>query len=386
MTGDASRHGRTGPILGAIACIVLLALLWVLRPPLPQIESFTGSMSNTAFEELIQLIAWVMLTLAILRFLYQALQTLTKRPSRRQQVEYERLQRALTPPAHPSVPPRSYQRYSPPLKLTLRPPAPANENGGAAEHEGERSSPGAPDRASDGATIRISLLGPFRIDGVQHTGLRSACEQLIAYLALHQRGATRDQLIVAIWPDEDPQKARQRFWQNVSDARSLLNGALLSKRGHYTLDHHKITVDTDELEQLLAQASTTDEPKAQRPTLERALRLFRGEPLAGWDYIWAEDEMRRLRSTHTELLERTGHARLVTGDAHGALQAAQQGLGLDSYNEGLWRLAMQAEGRLGLRDSVSQRYQQLRSMLDDQLGLEPERATRALYHELLGQR
>ena len=48
-------------------------------------------------------------------------------------------------------------------------------------------------------------------------------------------------------------------------------------------------------------------------------------------------------------------------------------------------LAMQAEGRLGLRDSVSQRYQ-LRSLLDDQLGLEPERSTRALYHELLGQR
>lgn len=47
---------------------------------------------------------------------------------------------------------------------------------------------------------------------------------------------------------------------------------------------------------------------------------------------------------------------------------------------------MQAEGRLGLRDSVSQRHQQLRSLLDDQLGLEPERATCALYQELLGQR
>jgi DNA-binding SARP family transcriptional activator len=47
---------------------------------------------------------------------------------------------------------------------------------------------------------------------------------------------------------------------------------------------------------------------------------------------------------------------------------------------------MQAEGRVGLRDSVGQRYQQLRSLLDEQLGLEPERATRALYHELLGQR
>jgi energy-coupling factor transporter ATP-binding protein EcfA2 len=98
----------------------------------------------------------------------------------------------------------------------------------------------------------------------------------------------------------------------------------------------------------------------------------RGEPLAGWDYVRAEEEVRGLRSTHAELLERTGHARLVTGKAHGAPQAARQGLGLDTYNEGLWWLAMQAEGRFGLRDSITQRYQQLRSLLNDQLGLEPD--------------
>lgn len=36
--------------------------------------------------------------------------------------------------------------------------------------------------------------------------------------------------------------------------------------------------------------------------------------------------------------------------------------------------------------ALSKRYQQLRGILDEQLGLEPERATRALYHELLRQR
>lgn len=59
-----------------------------------------------------------------------------------------------------------------------------------------------------------------------------------------------------------------------------------------------------------------------------------------------------------------------------------KGSASDNYSESLWRLAMQPEGSLGLRDSVSERYQQLRSLLDDQLGLEPERSTRALYHEL----
>ncbi|HSZ06875.1 MAG TPA: bacterial transcriptional activator domain-containing protein [Solirubrobacteraceae bacterium] len=242
------------------------------------------------------------------------------------------------------------------------------------------------DRAAGAPAIRISLLGPFRVEGTEDTHLRSACQQLIAYLALRPDGGTRDQLIDAIWPEEDPQKTRQRFWQNVSDARRLLDGALPSSRGHYSLDRHRVAVDVDELEQLLAHAPPAGDPKAQLPALEGGLKLFRGEPLAGWDYLWADTEIRRLRSIHVELLERTGHSRLVTGDPHGALQAAQQGLAVDAYNESLWRLAMQAEGRLGLRDSISKRYQQLREILDEHLGLEPEGATRALYHELLGQR
>lgn len=232
----------------------------------------------------------------------------------------------------------------------------------------------------------MSLLGPFKIEGIERENPRGTCQQLIAYLALHPRGATRDQLIEAIWPEEDLHKARHRFWQNVSEARRVLGDALISNHSHYALDRHRVAVDADEIERLLAEANTSDQPKRQRPTLERAVRLFRGQALAGWDYAWAEEDVRRLSTTHIDLLERVGSARIVTGDPRGALQAAQDGLTLDSYNEGLWRLAMQAEGRLGNRDSISQRYQQLRDLLQDDLGLEPERATRTLYHELLGQR
>ena len=59
-------------------------------------------------------------------------------------------------------------------------------------------------------------------------------------------------------------------------------------------------------------------------------------------------------------------------------QCLIRALAIGMYNEGLWRLAMQAEGRLGNRDAISHRYQQLRELLQDQLGLEPERATRTL--------
>ncbi len=205
-------------------------------------------MSSTTFEELIQLIAWVLLTLAVLRLDYEALRTLGERPSRRRLDEYERLRRALTPPVPPSEEPRFYKRYRPPLKLAFRPAVDGGYGAEATVHNAASSPPAAAGSASaDRPVLRVSLPGPFRIEGVKHTAPRSATEQLIAYLALHPRGASRDQLIEAIWPEEDPHQARQRFWQNVSDAA----------------------------------AGATDEPKVQRPILEWALLLFRGEPLTG---------------------------------------------------------------------------------------------------------
>jgi len=386
-TADGRTVGRLGPALYLIGYAIVLALLWLLRPPLPQLEP-GGGVSSTGAEELVQVVVWTLLALAIVQRALHALHSLAREPSRRGLAERERLLRLLTPPAPAREPPPTRKPYRPPRKLSRR-RSPANAGEGVPVTV--TSTTGNPAPAPSGhqitePAIRVSLLGPFKIEGIEHEKLRGTCQQLIAHLALHPRGATRDQLIEAIWPEEDLHKARHRFWQNVSEARRLLGDALISTHSHYALDRHRVAVDADEVERLLAEANSTDEPKRQRPTLERALRLFRGQPLAGWDHPWAEEDARRLRSTHIDLLERVGHARIVTDDPRGALQAAQDGLTLDSYNEGLWRLAMQAEGRLGNRDSISQRYQQLRDLLQEQLGLEPERATRALYHELLGQR
>jgi DNA-binding SARP family transcriptional activator len=236
--------------------------------------------------------------------------------------------------------------------------------------------------------LRISLLGSFSIDGVEGgvRGMRSSTEQLLAYLAIHPRGASRDELVEAIWPGDDPRRTRPRLWQSTSEARKRIGDAFISQRGHYSLDHTKITTDIDALEALLVDAKAATTPAAERRLLERGPRLLRDEPLPGWDHVWVETHAARLRAIQVELLQRLGHARLTTGDPHGALQAAEQALSHDSLNEALWRLAMQAETQLGLRESVAHRYQRLQTLLDTQLGLQPETATRTLYHDLLGQR
>ena len=112
---------------------------------------------------------------------------------------------------------------------------------------------------------------------------------------------------------------------------------------------------------------------------------LRGEPLEGSDYAWADGHIRRLRATLLGLLERAGRSRLDIGDASGALEMAEQAIALDQFHEASWRLALQAEHALGLRESITRRYDDLAHALDEQLGLQPSRETRLMYRQLLGQ-
>jgi DNA-binding SARP family transcriptional activator len=239
--------------------------------------------------------------------------------------------------------------------------------------------------AEEVASISVSVLGPLQITGgKRRRRLRASAQELIAYLALHPDGASRDQLLEALWAGEDPKRSEQRLWQSSSDVRRVLGSVITRENDRYSLDRRQVRLDLDELERLLASAGTA-EPERVQQVLERALSLFTGEPLAGSDFAWAGGELRRLRAIHVDLLEQVGRGRLAAGEPRAALEASERGLAIDVLNEGLWRLALEAESALGLREAVAERYEQLRGLLDERLGLEPARETRHLHRRLLAQ-
>jgi DNA-binding SARP family transcriptional activator len=229
----------------------------------------------------------------------------------------------------------------------------------------------------------IALLGPVRIEGVRRPR-RATTVELLAYLALHPDGASRDQLLEAMWPNEDPRRTRPRLWQSVSEARRLLGDAFEHDGDRYRLDRAHVAVDADELEQLLARIDAAPVGDVG-PLVERALKLWRGEPFSGTDYAWADGDIRQLEAALAKLAEQAARVRHEAGDPQGALRVAEQGLRFDDLNETFVRIALEADAALGRRGAVTERYETLREQLDDRLGLQPERATRALYRELLGE-
>jgi DNA-binding SARP family transcriptional activator len=367
------------------AVTVVLALsatgmLWAIRPPLHELApSAPLSMQQLATDA--YLASWLGLLLVCLSQTRRLLRRVTS--SHSVTSEESRLFRRPRQRSAPLAMPQPLPRMT--VASQVRP------NLATSSHEPQNESPTethsvndpwAPDRAS------VLLLGPLTVTGAraERHGLRAAALELLAYLALHPHGATRDELLEALWPDQDPRKTRGRLYQATRDARRLLGANAISRtKERYLLERSAITVDLDELEKVLATASGESEPQARLKLLEHALGLFRSEPLVGVDYHWAEPHLRRLRSVLIDLLTEIGNARLRAGNAAGALELAERGIAIDTLNEELWRLALSAEGALGLRTAAEDRYRRLQNLLDQQLGLTPANETRSLFRQVLAQ-
>ncbi|MGH3452336.1 MAG: AfsR/SARP family transcriptional regulator, partial [Haloechinothrix sp.] len=146
-------------------------------------------------------------------------------------------------------------------------------------------------------TLEVKVLGAVHLDGFTGRFSHSKCLELVTYLALHPRGADRDTLLEALWPDQAP--SRKRINTIISRARSTLGsdpeGELylpnLAPDNHHHLNP-KIGCDLDRFTHLTKQAdrATTDEEAAHH--LQAALELVEGPPFhgAGNDYAWAHTE------------------------------------------------------------------------------------------------
>lgn len=377
---------RLAPLSLLALAVIAAAVLVDRRPTLPELPaSLEAPVTTTFVQRLLLTAAWAALLIVLALIAAHAARAMRRsaRQPTRAPVHRPRPTAVIRRPPHGAMP----LRVAPPpepttprlgslsLKLDLDIPAAATATNPS---PAPKASSGAePDAATpERPPVRIRLLGPFEIEGAP-TPRRASTRELIAYLALHPNGATRDQLLEALWPNSDPKRSRPRLWQSTAESRRILGDAFArDDDGRYRLDRDQVWIDTDELSRQL----TADEAPA---ALDRALALWRGEPLDGADYPWADSHLRQLRGTQIDLLAQAGTARLQAGDARGALQAAEHGIAIDQLHEPCWRLALQAEAALGLRDAVVARYERLAGLLDDRLGLRPEHATTALVREIL---
>jgi DNA-binding SARP family transcriptional activator len=384
---------RLEATLALTALLLVLALSWELRPTMPQLpQSLSAPLPSSTIGATLELAAWIVFVLLDLVLIRRVLQFAIRRESTHTEL---RLRHAFAQHELPLLDgTRDWRAYAAPLAPPVlclparREPTEREPIAAQLQLHGPRelSSP-VEAAATDTSNERLGvlLLGPLELTGCKKKQpRRQATAELIAYLAVQRRPASRDELLEALWPGDDPRRSAGRLYQAVSEARKLLGDAFRRDRDMYALDHRQLRIDLDEFDRLRNEAAATM-GKQQRELLDRALALFRGDPLAGIDALWADTEARRLTAFRIEFLERAGRMHLESGDASGALALAEEAAAADPSNERPVQLAIEAEAALGRREAVVERYERLRRNLDDQFGLEPSRDTKILYRRLLGQ-
>ena len=237
--------------------------------------------------------------------------------------------------------------------------------------------------------LLLTLFGAFhaRLDPGSALVIPSRKGQaLLAYLALAGgRTHSRDALATLLWPDSPAEQARGSLRYVLAVTRRALGPTarpcLITDAENVAIDRDRVEVDVTTFERLAAQGDL--------PALERAARLYAGELLAGLRFSepqfeeWLRSERERLRECALGVLARVLTAQNEAGNTDAAIQAALRLLSLDPLQEPVHRTLMRLYARQGRRGVALKQYRLCVDALERELGAEPERETKALYHELL---
>ena len=265
----------------------------------------------------------------------------------------------------------------------------------ASENEPARNRiPGVGPAEAESADLKFSLLGPLVVCRGKTVLAVPAGKQrvLLAALLLNAgRVVPADELIEVLWDTSPPVSARASLHNYVKRLRKALGDA-----GHRRISTHPhgymISVgpgglDTDRFEALVDTARAAARAgwwEAAAGRLRDALSLWRGRPLADMDsVVLAQREAPRLAEMRLQALEARIDADLHLGCHTEVIPELRHLGGTYPLREHLHSLLMLALCRDGRQAEALAAYQHARSVLVEELGVEPGTELRELHQRIL---
>ncbi|MEX1020685.1 MAG: tetratricopeptide repeat protein [Litorilinea sp.] len=249
------------------------------------------------------------------------------------------------------------------------------------------------------APLEIHTLGPYRImlDGQPLTELTSrTAEALLIYLIRHTRPVARDVLADFFWDERDSARAAANLRTVLTMLRKCLGDYLIITRrtvafnhaADYWLDLHELERGMAQLAPRLAQAEPPDMQTVQQ--LDATLTVVQGEFLEGFHLnesrgfeAWLTQTQNQVRRLAEDGLSRLVAACLHHGEYRAGVEHADRLLTLDPYNEAVHQQVMWLLARSGQRGAALAHYAACQQVLEDELGIHPDIATRAVYRRIL---
>jgi predicted ATPase/DNA-binding SARP family transcriptional activator len=246
----------------------------------------------------------------------------------------------------------------------------------------------------------FSVLGPLEVvlDGQAVSVGSAQVRALLAVLLVH-RGVvvSSDGLADALWGDDLPAGGRATLHTLVSRLRRALAGSAAPARREliatrapgYVLDVAAEEVDAGRFEARLAEAASLirqGEARRARPLLDEALGLWRGAAYQEFaDEDFARTEAARLEELKLVAIEESVECWAILGD-HPELVSELEALTIEfPYRERLWKQLMLALYRDGRQAEALRTYGRVKTLLGDELGIEPSASLRELETAIIRQ-
>ncbi len=235
--------------------------------------------------------------------------------------------------------------------------------------------------------MEVRLLGPLEA-GPESAPVRIAAAKprtLLAVLALEPgRAVSLDALTDALWPDGPPPSAGKLLQTYISQLRRA-GLPLVTRTPGYLLDAAPEQVDAVRFAQLV-EAGQQAPPERAAKLLADAVALWRGEPLCDVGPAPVLDAaIARLSELRLRALEGLFAARLELGEASQLIPALQDLAGQHPLREALQEALVLALYQTGRQADALAAYERTRTLLRDELGLDPGPALRRLHERLLRQ-
>lgn len=241
--------------------------------------------------------------------------------------------------------------------------------------------------------MRFGVLGPLVVwddEGAAVKVPEVKVRALLADLLAHEGDPVSvDRLVQDLWGDEPPGKPAGALQAKVSQLRRVIGRDRVVHQApgyRLRLDRTAHEVDADRFRALVAEARTVRDPRGRAALLTDALDLWRGPAYADFaDEEFVRGAAQRLAEQRLSVLEEQAEARLLAGDH--LLLAGELAALVDRHplRERLRAVQMRALYLAGRQSEALATYEDLRSRLAEDLGVDPGPALTALHQAVLRQ-
>lgn len=239
-------------------------------------------------------------------------------------------------------------------------------------------------------TLEVRSFGNFSIikdERLVEKGLRTKARELLALLVAHPQGVTKDRIIELLWPELDAVLAGIEFDRALYNLRNRTGSGkehVERIREIYRLNLEHWWTDAAAFESLLSRAGSLAAEDAIE-TLSQALDLYVAPFCDDCYFSWVELIGDRYRALFVKGSARLANLLMEFKQADEALTALDRAIEVDPINEDLYRRAMAIEGRLGRRKAVSERFNKLQAILQDELDVDPDEETAELFRKVMSE-